>query len=67
MWRNIGKQCKHCMEDVYARPAKPDRNLVIRGFEPMEFKHADGTCRAEVYTICGKFELWEKSKDTAGV
>jgi len=41
-----GPLCKHCGKDMEMRPLRPWPSIILKGFEPMEYRH---TANKEVY------------------
>jgi hypothetical protein len=64
-WLRTGDFCKHCLEPLEVRPATARGDIVIKGCEPMEYRHAsDGnrlcyvTFQAAPYSNWGIYDSW---------
>ena len=68
-WRNIGSLCEHCGEPIEQRPVNTQGLLIVSGFEPMEYRHANNkeqVCvrilrdKVRTYDGCGQYEKYHK-------
>lgn len=65
-WRKINSLCKHCDATLESRPVLGEVMFVIKGAEPMEYRHHEnGGCRnPDVYRCWNKYEEWLTSEST---
>ena len=64
-WVKVKSMCSECGREIESRPDYLKWNgLIVRGWEPMQYRHADGYDghKVSVYTDCNQYRDWMDTK-----
>lgn len=62
-WRRMKSPCVNCAVPLEGRPTYENVRFIIKGCEPMEYRHTikDGCSSPSVYSCWNKYQEWSES------
>jgi len=65
-WRKIDSLCINCVVPLEGRPIWGKQPFIIKGCEPMEYRHTDiyGCKNPEVYSCWNKYADWQSANQS---